>query len=117
MLVAANVDLHYGAAQALRDVSLIAETGKVTALMGRNGVGKTSFLRAVVGEQPISRGTITFLGAPWVLREEAHIAIELVARSAPDGHTLVVVADSMIVINPHMYARMPVEFGLTRGKG
>jgi urea transport system ATP-binding protein len=62
MLVAENVDLYYGAAQALRHVSLIAETGKVTALMGRNGVGKTSFLRAIVGEQPIAKGTITFDG-------------------------------------------------------
>ena len=62
MLVAENVDLYYGVAQALRHVSLVAETNKVTALMGRNGVGKTSFLRAVVGEQPIAKGTITFDG-------------------------------------------------------
>ena len=45
MLEAKNVDLFYGAAQALRHVSLSAETGKVTCLMGRNGVGKTSLLR------------------------------------------------------------------------
>jgi ABC-type branched-subunit amino acid transport system ATPase component len=41
MLTVKNVDLYYGAAQALRHVSLTAETGKVTALMGRNGVGKS----------------------------------------------------------------------------
>jgi urea transport system ATP-binding protein len=64
MLVAENVDLYYGAAQALRHVSIFAEVGKVTALMGRNGVGKTSFLRAVVGEQPIAGGAITFDGKP-----------------------------------------------------
>jgi len=64
MLVAENVDLYYGASQALRRVSLTAETGKVTALMGRNGVGKTSFLRAVVGEQPVASGTISFNGTP-----------------------------------------------------
>jgi len=62
MLSATNVDLHYGAAQALRGVSLSAEAGKVTALMGRNGVGKTSFLRAVVGEEPTSGGEIRFEG-------------------------------------------------------
>ncbi|MEX2318522.1 MAG: urea ABC transporter ATP-binding subunit UrtE [Bauldia sp.] len=62
MLVAENVDLYYGAAQALRHVSLTAETGKVTALMGRNGVGKTTLLRAIVGEQPIARGSISFEG-------------------------------------------------------
>jgi len=64
MLVAENVDLYYGAAQALRHVSITAEVGKVTAIMGRNGVGKTSFLRAVVGEQPISKGVISFDGKP-----------------------------------------------------
>jgi len=57
-----KVDLHYGAAQALRGVSLKAEPGKVSCLMGRNGVGKTSLLRAIVGEQPISGGTINFDG-------------------------------------------------------
>ena len=43
------IDLHYGAAQALRGVSLQAEPGKVTCVLGRNGVGKTSLLRALVG--------------------------------------------------------------------
>jgi urea transport system ATP-binding protein len=64
MLTAENVDLYYGAAQALRHVSISAEVGKVTALMGRNGVGKTSFLRAVVGEQPIAGGSISLDGKP-----------------------------------------------------
>jgi len=62
LLDARDVDLYYGASQALWRVSLTAEVGKVTALMGRNGVGKTSFLRAVVGEQPIGGGDIRFDG-------------------------------------------------------
>ena len=62
MLKAANVDLYYGAAQALRGVSFSAEIGKVSALMGRNGVGKTSFLRAIIGEQPIAAGEIALDG-------------------------------------------------------
>jgi urea transport system ATP-binding protein len=56
------VDLYYGAAQALRAVSLTAEPGKVTCVLGRNGVGKTSLLRALVGQHPIRRGSITFDG-------------------------------------------------------
>jgi urea transport system ATP-binding protein len=64
MLEVRNVDLHYGAAQALRHVSLTAEIGKVTCLMGRNGVGKTSLLRAVVGQKPISGGEILWEGKP-----------------------------------------------------
>jgi urea transport system ATP-binding protein len=62
MLEANNIDLHYGAAQALRGVSLTAEPGKVTCVLGRNGVGKTSLLRALVGQHPISKGSITIDG-------------------------------------------------------
>jgi urea transport system ATP-binding protein len=53
-----GIDLYYGAAQALRGVSLSAETGKVTCVLGRNGVGKSSLLRAIMGIQPIARGAI-----------------------------------------------------------
>jgi len=63
MLSVENVDLHYGAAIALRQVSLTAEVGAVTCLLGRNGVGKTSLLRAVVGAHPISSGAIIWEGA------------------------------------------------------
>ncbi|WP_068318763.1 urea ABC transporter ATP-binding subunit UrtE [Polycladidibacter hongkongensis] len=55
-----NVDLHYGAAQALRNVSMDAKPGQITCVLGRNGVGKSSLLRAITGHQPISGGTITF---------------------------------------------------------
>ena len=60
MLDVNAIDLHYGAAQALRGISLHAVPGKVTCVLGRNGVGKTSFLRAIVGQHPVSKGTITF---------------------------------------------------------
>jgi urea transport system ATP-binding protein len=58
MLEAKSIDLHYGAAQALRGVSLHAQPGEVTCVLGRNGVGKTSLLRALVGQHPISSGSI-----------------------------------------------------------
>src|SRR5215471_1157995 len=63
MLEVKSIDLHYGAAQALRGVSLAAEPGQVTCVLGRNGVGKTSLLRALVGHHPVSSGTISFDGA------------------------------------------------------
>jgi len=62
MLTVQNVDLYYGAAIALRQVSLTARVGEVTCLLGRNGVGKTSLLRAVVGAHPIRSGSITWEG-------------------------------------------------------
>jgi urea transport system ATP-binding protein len=63
MLSVEAIDLHYGAAQALRRVSLTAKIGEVTCVLGRNGVGKTSLMRAIVGHQPISSGRVTLDGA------------------------------------------------------
>jgi urea transport system ATP-binding protein len=62
MLEVANVSLRYGAAVALKGVSVTAEAGRVTCLLGRNGVGKTSLLRAVVGQHPIFTGSIRWQG-------------------------------------------------------
>ena len=62
VLEANTLDLHYGAAQALRGVSLQAEEGKITCVMGRNGVGKTSLLRALTGHHPVSGGSVMWNG-------------------------------------------------------
>src|SRR6202451_465542 len=62
MLEVNAIDLHYGAAQALRTVSLRAEPGKVTCVLGRNGVGKTSLLGGLAGQHSVTRGTITWEG-------------------------------------------------------
>ena len=58
MLTVEGIDLFYGAAQALRGVSVAATPGRVTCVLGRNGVGKSSLLRAIVGHQPIAGGRI-----------------------------------------------------------
>src|SRR3954465_8883176 len=63
MLQVDYIDLHYGAAIARRQVSIAAEPGHVTCLLGRNGVGKTSLLRAIVGAHPIASGAIRWEGA------------------------------------------------------
>ncbi len=60
MLTVDNLSLHYGAAQALYNVSFTAKPGEVTCVLGRNGVGKTSLMRAIVGHRSISGGSITF---------------------------------------------------------
>ena len=62
MLSAENIDLFYGASQALRNVSVFAAAGRVTCVLGRNGVGKTSLIRAIVGQQPIRAGRIVWNG-------------------------------------------------------
>ena len=58
MLKVENIDLAYGAARVLRSVSVEAQVGQVSCVLGRNGVGKTSLLRAIVGHQPIGAGRI-----------------------------------------------------------
>src|SRR5579863_9357108 len=58
MLSVEAVDLYYGASHTLRHVSLLAKKGEVTCILGRNGVGKTSLLRAIFGLNPIRAGQI-----------------------------------------------------------
>jgi len=62
MLAVENLSLYYGTAQALHGISLTASVGEVTCVLGRNGAGKTSLLRAITGHKPISGGTISFEG-------------------------------------------------------
>jgi urea transport system ATP-binding protein len=58
MLSVEAIDLYYGASHALRRVSLTAKKGEVTCILGPNGVGKTSLMRAIFGLQPIRSGRI-----------------------------------------------------------
>ncbi len=62
MLSVENIDLYYGESHCLRQVSLSAVPGAVTCLLGRNGVGKTSLLRAIIGLEPVRRGRIRWEG-------------------------------------------------------
>jgi len=63
MLVAENIELYYGASHILRGVSIAAGPGNITCVLGRNGVGKTSLMRALMGLQPIRSGRIAWEGA------------------------------------------------------
>lgn len=87
MLSVENIDLHYGAAQALKNVSLTAEVGKVTCVMGRNGVGKTSTLRAVVGQHPVSAGKIFWNGED-VSKLAAHARAKRGIAVVPQGREI-----------------------------
>ena len=58
MLEVKNINLYYGASHALRDVTITAKPGSVTCVLGRNGVGKTSLLRAIMGLQLVATGQI-----------------------------------------------------------
>jgi urea transport system ATP-binding protein len=77
VLEVAKADLFYGASQALRGVDLNAAKGQVTCVLGRNGVGKTSLLRAIVGQQPMAKGRLI-----WEDEDITGLAVHQRARRA-----------------------------------
>ena len=64
MLTVKNIHQYYGGSHILRDVGFEARLGKVTVLLGRNGVGKTTLLKSLMGLVPIKGGSIEFDGQP-----------------------------------------------------
>ncbi len=64
MLNVKSINQYYGGSHILRDVSLQATLGRVTVILGRNGVGKTTLLKCLMGLVPIKTGSIEFDGKP-----------------------------------------------------
>ncbi len=64
MLDVQDLTLKYGQSQILNGITMAAKTGEITAVMGTNGVGKTSLLKAISGRHPYASGTITVDGTP-----------------------------------------------------
>jgi urea transport system ATP-binding protein len=64
MLSVKNIHQYYGGSHILRDVGFEARLGKVTVLLGRNGVGKTTLLKSLMGLVAIKSGSIEFDGTP-----------------------------------------------------
>jgi urea transport system ATP-binding protein len=62
MLETHGLTLHYGGSQILHGIDFAAQAGEITCILGPNGVGKTSFLKALAGTHPRSGGTVTLNG-------------------------------------------------------
>ncbi|MEI2416964.1 urea ABC transporter ATP-binding subunit UrtE [Orrella sp. JC864] len=62
MLQVKDIDQYYGGSHTLRAVSLAVEPGQCLALLGRNGVGKTTLLKCLMGVLPVARGSVSFEG-------------------------------------------------------
>ena len=63
MLTVENLNQYYGAAHILRGISLSVKKGECLALLGRNGVGKTTLLKCLMGVLPVASGQVSFDGA------------------------------------------------------
>ncbi|MGE3244756.1 MAG: urea ABC transporter ATP-binding subunit UrtE [Beijerinckiaceae bacterium] len=84
MLEVDNIDLSYGAAKVLHNVTMSAMPGKVSCVLGRNGVGKTSLMRAITGQQPIGAGKI-MLGGKDISRLPGYERARLGIGFVPQG--------------------------------
>jgi branched-chain amino acid transport system ATP-binding protein len=94
MLRIAGLDLFHGDAQALDDVSLVVEEGSIVTIVGANGAGKTSLIRAIAGMHRSGRGRILFRGqdiAGWPSHRVCNLGIGQVAEGRQIFPTLSVI--------------------------
>lgn len=84
MLEVANLKSRYGRIEVLHDISIEVREGEIVSLIGSNGAGKTTFLRALSGVQPISGGTIRWQGRN-ISGVAAHLRSRLGVAQVPEG--------------------------------
>ncbi|MEM6941003.1 MAG: urea ABC transporter ATP-binding subunit UrtE [Pseudomonadota bacterium] len=87
MLEMQDVDLHYGGSQILNGISVSAKAGEVTCVMGTNGVGKTSLLKAISGTHPMSGGRYVLDGEE-ITRTQAHVLAQKGVAYVPQGREI-----------------------------
>jgi len=88
MISITGLNVNFGAVQALRDVSMRAETGKITAVLGANGAGKTTLLRTISGLKEPSSGSIDFEGTALVGQRPENIARRGIGH-VPEGRGVI----------------------------
>ncbi len=87
MLAVSAVNQYYGGSHALRNLSLDAPAGACTAILGRNGVGKTTLLKCIMGLLPVASGTISFEGAD-ITRMPPHARARRGIAYVPQGREI-----------------------------
>ncbi len=85
MLEVENLTLHYGYSQILYDVSFCANQGEVTCVMGTNGVGKTSLLKAISGTHPHSGGEVRLDSHTMPAKTPSHVLAQHGVAYVPQG--------------------------------
>lgn len=84
MLKLENVSAHYGAIQALHNVSIDVNQGEIVTLIGANGAGKTTLLKTVCGNPRASEGKITLFGKD-ITHDETHMIMRSGVAISPEG--------------------------------
>ena len=87
MLTVSNLNQYYGGSHILRDIGFEAPMGKVTALLGRNGVGKTTLLKCLMGLVPVKSGSLTFEGKD-ITRAPSHERVRAGIGYVPQGREI-----------------------------
>jgi branched-chain amino acid transport system ATP-binding protein len=87
MLEVKNINVFYEDAQALWDISLTVNQGEIVTLVGSNGAGKSTTLKAISGLVPPASGEIIFEGTP-IDRVAAHRIVEMGIAHIPEGRRL-----------------------------
>lgn len=87
MLKLDNINLYYGGIHALKDLSLEVKKGEIVTLIGANGAGKTSTLRAISGLEPIKSGTITYKDSN-LKKVPSHKIVSLGLSHVPEGRKI-----------------------------
>jgi len=87
MLNISNLNQYYGSSHTLRDVSFDVPAGKVTALLGRNGVGKTTLLKCLMGVVPVRSGRVDFLGED-ITASASHLRVRRGIGYVPQGREI-----------------------------
>jgi branched-chain amino acid transport system ATP-binding protein len=112
LLEISGLETFYGASQALFDVELEAGEGEVVALMGRNGMGKTTTIRSVLGLTPARSGSIRFAGAE-IARLKPHRIARLGLGLVPEGRrcfpNLTVTENLLAAAQPGRWAIAGIE--------
>ena len=87
MLTVENLDQYYGGSHILRKLSFEVKTGQVTALLGRNGMGKSTLLKCLMGLVPAASGTVTFDGRE-ITREPPYRRVRAGIGYVPQGREI-----------------------------
>ena len=111
MLKIDDIAVSYGNIEALHGISMEVEAGGIVSLIGANGAGKSTLLKAIVGQVPLTRGSITFEGSPICVPRHS----KKEGGKALPTHEIAKLGIALVPEGRHVFADMTVEENLDMG--